>query len=347
MSDPSTRGAQSQAVSLEVQLGPLRLRNPVMVASGPFGFGEEYGRYFDLNRLGAVVVKSVTLEPTPGNPPPRVVATPAGMLNSIGWQNPGLEGFKRLHLPFLQGLEVPVIVNVAGYTVDEYARLAEALSALPNLAALEANISCPNVEHGGKAFGTDPATAAAVVRAMKNHTGLPVIPKLAPNVTSITEMALAVEEAGADLISLINAPLGMAVDTQTWRPRIARVVAGLSGPAIKPLALALTWQTVRAVKVPVIAMGGIGSAEDAAEFLLAGARAVAVGTALFADPLAPIRVIEGLEAYLRQHRLGRVTDLVGRLILEGEDWERDGARGPGVVDPDGGNHVRPLPPDLG
>jgi len=308
--------AETPAPSLEVTLGPLRLQNPVMVASGPFGFGEEYARYLDLNRLGAVVVKSVTLERTPGNPPPRVVATPAGMLNSIGWENPGLEGFKREHLAFLQRLEVPVIVNVAGYSVSEYGRLAEHLGVLPGIAALEANISCPNVERGGKSFGTDPAAAHAVIKVMKESTDLPVIAKLAPNVTSIAEIAQAVEAAGADIISLINAPMGMAVDTQTWRPRIARVIAGLSGPAIKPIALALVWQTVRAVKVPVIGMGGITSAEDAAEFLLAGARAVAVGTALFADPLAPLRVVEGLYDYLRQHRLQRVSDLVGKLVLE-------------------------------
>lgn len=318
----------NQTPSLEVDLGPLHLQNPVMVASGPFGFGEEYARYFDLNRLGAVVVKSVTLEPAPGNPPPRMVATPAGMLNSIGWQNPGLEGFIRRHLPALQRLRVPVIVNVAGYTAGEYGRLAERLGALSGVAALEANISCPNVERGGKAFGTDPVAAGAVIKMMKEHTDRPVIAKLAPNVTSIAEIAQAVQQAGADLISLINAPMGMAVDTETWRPRIARVVAGLSGPAIKPIALAMVWQTVRAVKVPVIGMGGITSAEDAAEFLLAGARAVAVGTALFADPLAPIRVIDGLSEYLRRHRLRLVTDLIGRMVLEGEEGSSGRGRTP-------------------
>ena len=313
------KASVTQKPSLSVNLGPLRLQNPVMVASGPFSFGEEYARYFDLNRLGAVVVKSVTVEPTPGNPPPRVVATPAGMLNSIGWQNPGLEGFIRRHLPALQQLCVPVIVNVAGYTVGEYGRLAERLGALRGIAALEANISCPNVEHGGKTFGAEPEAAHAVIKLMKENTGLPVIAKLAPNVTSIAEIARAVEEAGADLISLITAPMGMAVNTETWRPRIARVVAGLSGPAIKPLALAMVWQTVRAVEIPVIGMGGIASAEDAVEFLLAGARAVAVGTALFADPLAPVRVIEGLSEYLCRHRVRQVKDLIGRLVLDGRE----------------------------
>ncbi|OIQ54850.1 dihydroorotate dehydrogenase [Neomoorella thermoacetica] len=302
-------------VNLEVQLGDLTLPNPVMPASGTFGFGEEYAPFLDLNRLGALVVKTITLEPTPGNPPPRLMETPSGLLNSIGLQNPGLEVFLREKLPYLRRFTPPLIVNIAGRTVEEYGELAARLSAAEGIAALEVNISCPNVREGGIVFGTVPEMAARVTATVKGQTHLPVIVKLTPNVTDITVLARAVEDAGADALSLINTLQGMAIDLETRRPALANIVGGLSGPAIKPVALCAVWRVARAVKIPVIGMGGIVTARDALEFLLAGARAVAVGTAGLVNPRAIIEVIDGIKAYLQEQGLQDVNELVGALRI--------------------------------
>lgn len=299
--------------NLRVEIAGIKLKNPVMPASGTFGFGEEYSSFFDLNRLGAVVVKSVTLKPTEGNPPPRICETPAGMLNSIAWQNPGLKVFLEEKLPFLRQFEVPVLVNLAAGTVEEYAELAANLDGVPGIAGLELNISCPNVEVGGVAFGTDAFLAAQVTEAVKKRTGLPVIVKLSPNVTDIKVIARAVEGAGADAISLINAFTGIAIDIESQRPVLGKITGGLTGPAIKPLALYMVWQVARTVNVPVIGMGGITRAEDAIEFLLAGARAVAVGMANFVQPTTMPDIISGIEQYLMAKGIDDVNRLVGAL----------------------------------
>ncbi|WP_258358614.1 dihydroorotate dehydrogenase [Moorella sulfitireducens (nom. illeg.)] len=302
-------------VNLEVQLAGLTLQNPVMPASGTFGFGEEYAPLFDLNRLGAIVVKTITLQPLIGNPPPRLMETPCGVLNSIGLQNPGLEVFIREKLPYLRRFSPPLIVNIAGRTIDEYAELAERLSAAGGVAALEVNISCPNVKEGGIVFGTVPDMAARVTAAVKSQTHLPVIVKLTPNVTDITAIARAVEEAGADALSLINTVRGMAIDIKTRRPALANIVGGLSGPAIKPVALYAVWQVAQAVKIPLIGMGGIMTSRDAVEFLLAGATAVAVGTAGLVNPTAIIEIIAGLEDYLVEQGLNDIRELIGAVQI--------------------------------
>ncbi|HHX77273.1 MAG TPA: dihydroorotate dehydrogenase [Firmicutes bacterium] len=301
------------SVDMSVELAGLKLKNPVMPASGTFGFGEEYAHYFDLNKLGAIVVKSVTLKPTPGNLPPRIAETASGMLNSIGWQNPGLEVFLKEKLPFLRRFETPVIVNLAGFTVEEYAELAGRLDGVPGIHALEANISCPNVHEGGIAFGSDPQLAAEVTRGIKKQTSLPLIVKLSPNVTDIKLIAAAVEEAGADIISLVNAYSAVVIDLDNRRPLLGNIVGGLTGPAIKPAALYQLWQVAKTVKIPIIGMGGICTARDALEFMLAGASAVAVGAATFRDPLAMLKIIDGIEAYLAEQGIERVTDFIGTL----------------------------------
>lgn len=301
------------APRMEVELAGLRLQNPIMPASGTFGFGEEYASYVDLNSLGALVTKSVTLQPTPGNPPPRIVETPAGMLNSIGLQNPGLEVFIREKMPFLRRFRPPVIVNIAGKTVEEYAELARRLTEVPGVAALEVNISCPNVKEGGLAFGLHPETAAKVITAVRQATSLPLIAKLTPNVTDVVSVAQRLEEAGADALSLINTLQGMAIDWKTRRPILANIVGGLSGPAIKPVALYAVWRVARAVKIPIIGMGGIMTATDALEFLLAGARAVAVGTANLVNPKAMEEIIAGLKEYLIQNKVDDINEIIGGL----------------------------------
>jgi dihydroorotate dehydrogenase (NAD+) catalytic subunit len=300
-------------VDLSVDLGGLRLRNPVMTASGTFASGREYADFVDLSRLGALVTKSVSLEPWAGNDSPRVAETASGMLNSIGLQNPGVEEFCARDLSWLDGQDVPVVVNVSGHTVDQYARVVERLEAESGVSAYEVNISCPNVDEGGMAFGIACASAAAVTAAVREVTCRPLVVKLTPNVTDITEIARAVEEAGADAVSLINTVLGMAVDAETRRPKLARVVGGLSGPAIKPVALRMVWQVAGAVGIPVIGVGGIMTGEDAVEFLLAGATAVQVGTANFVDPTSCMRVLDGVMAYCARHGVGRVSDLSGAL----------------------------------
>lgn len=297
--------------NLAVNIGGIIMKNPVTTASGTFGFGPEYAPYIDLNRLGAIVVKGTTLEPKAGNPTPRLVETPAGILNSIGLQNPGVEHFIDEALPFLAGCDVPVIVNISGDTVEDYARLAARLSRAGGVAGLEVNISCPNVKKGGMQFGADPVMAAEVTRAVKENTTLPVIVKLSPNVTSIVSVAEKVAEAGADALSLINTLLGMSIDIKTRRPILGNIMGGLSGPAIRPVAVRMVWQVYQAVKLPIIGMGGIVTAEDAIEFILAGASAVAVGTANFVNPRATIDVLEGIESYLRENGVSDLKELIG------------------------------------
>lgn len=296
---------------LSVNVGGIFMKNPITTASGTFGFGPEYAPYFDLNCLGAITVKGITLQPRNGNPPPRLVETPAGILNSIGLQNPGLERFIAEALPFLAPYDLPVLVNIAGDTVRDYALLAEKLSQTPGIAGLEVNISCPNVQRGGLQFGSDPLMAAEVTRAVKSSSDLPVIVKLSPNVTSIAAVAEKVAQAGADALSMINTVLGMAIDIKNKRPLLGNVLGGLSGPAVKPIALRAVWQAYQAVKLPIIGMGGISTAEDALEFMLAGASAVAVGTANFVHPRTTMDVLAGIESYLIENNIASVRTLTG------------------------------------
>ncbi len=300
-------------MDLRVQIGPLELKNPVMTASGTFGYGREFTHFVNLDLLGGIIVKGISLEPRPGNPPPRICETACGMLNAIGLENVGVAGFIQKKMPFLRKMKTPVIVNILGDSVDEYASLAEKLDGVPDISAIEVNISCPNVKKGGVAFGTVPAMAAAVTTAVRKATSLPVIIKLSPNVTDIVLMARAVEDAGADAVSLINTLIGMAIDVQSRRPRLANIIGGLSGPAIKPVALRMVWQVASAVTIPVIGVGGISSAEDAIEFLLAGATAVEVGTANFYEPSVTEKIIPGLCDYLQQQGEQCVSNIIGTL----------------------------------
>lgn len=299
--------------SLAVSIGGLNLKNPVMPASGTFGYGEEYAPFMDLNRLGAVVTKGISLLPRAGNPPPRIMETPAGMLNAVGLQNVGVRAFVAEKLPYLRQFDVPVIVNIFGEAVDEYAAVAEALSRAGGVHALEVNISCPNVKKGGIAFGARPESAAEVTAAVRGSTDLPVIVKLTPNVTDIVEIALAAESAGAHALSLINTLLGMSVDVERRVPHLANVTGGLSGPAVRPVAVRMVWQVAGRVKLPVIGVGGIVDAAGALEFLIAGASAVQVGTGQFMNPRTALDVIEGIEAYLVRHGMRDVRELVGSL----------------------------------
>lgn len=301
---------------LGVTLGGLALKNPVMTASGTFGYGEEFADLVDLRRLGAIVAKGISLVPRQGNPPPRVVETPCGMLNAIGLENVGVERFIKEKMTFLRQTGTTVVANILGDTVDEYRQLAEILNEVEGLAAIEVNISCPNVKKGGIAFGADPAMAGDVTAVVRENCRLPVIVKLSPNVTDITEIAKAVEDAGADAVSLINTLLGMAIDSKCRRPVLANIVGGLSGPAIKPVALRMVWQVSRAIRLPVIGIGGITTTEDALEFMLAGATAIQVGTANFVNPRAAEEIISGLAEYLQAQKLTSVQDLIGGLQLE-------------------------------
>jgi dihydroorotate dehydrogenase (NAD+) catalytic subunit len=296
---------------MAVNLGRLKLNNPVMSASGTFGYGEEYAGYVDLNRLGAVVVKGLSLKPRLGNPPPRVMETASGMLNSIGLQNIGVDAFIEEKLPFLRKYDTAVIANIYGETYDEFKKVAKKLSSAKGVHALEVNISCPNVKKGGVSFGTDPKIAARVTSTVKDETGLPVIVKLTPNVTDIAAIAQAVEKAGADIISLINTLTGMSVDLKTRRPHLKNITGGLSGPAIKPVALRMVWQVIQKVSVPVIGIGGIMTAEDALEFLILGAKAVQIGTANFVNPHATLNVIEGIKNYLIENKINNINDIIG------------------------------------
>jgi len=306
---------KAQDIDLRVRLGHLQLRNPVMTASGTFGYAREFSQLVNLHRLGGVVVKGISLEPRAGNPPPRVVETACGMLNAIGLENVGVEGFLAQKMEFLRGIDSRIVVNILGDSVEEYGRLAERLDGVEGIDALEVNISCPNVKKGGVAFGTVPEMAAEVTRAVKERTSQTVIVKLSPNVTDITLMARAVEEAGADAVSLINTLVGMAIDPRTRRPRLANVIGGLSGPAIKPVALRMVWQVAQAVSIPVIGIGGISTADDAIEFLLAGASAVQIGTANFYQPQSAETIVDGLYSYLEQQGETSVRAIIGQLQL--------------------------------
>ena len=303
------------AIDLSVSLGKLRLQNPVLVASGTFGYGEEYNRLYDVSRLGGIITKSISLKPRPGNPTPRIYETPSGMLNAIGLQNVGVEAFIKEKMPFLRKLKGPrIIVNIVGERIAEYVELAKRLEVVPGIDALELNLSCPNCERGGIEFGVNPKLTAQVAAKVRRQTRRPVIAKLSPNVTDVALIARAAAEGGADIVSLINTLLAIAVDSKTWRPRIATVTGGLSGPAVKPVALRMVWQVRRALpKFPIIGLGGIMTAEDAVEFLLCGANAVQLGTVNYVNPRAPLEVIDGLKKYMGQRNLGKVSELVGRL----------------------------------
>jgi dihydroorotate dehydrogenase (NAD+) catalytic subunit len=285
-----------------------------MTASGTFGYGVEFASLFDLSRLGGIIVKGLSLDPSAGNPPPRIVETPCGMLNAIGLENVGIEAFLEEKIPFLTKLATPVFANIYGQTMEAYAELAGRLDDVDQVAGIEVNISCPNVQAGGIAFGVDPISSGMVVGAVRKRTSKPVIVKLSPNVTDITTMARAVVDAGADAVSLINTITGMAIDVETRRPKLANVTGGLSGPAIRPVALRMVWQVAGVVDVPVIGIGGIMTATDALAFLIAGATAVQVGTANFVDPTVTMEIITGMETYLEKKGIGDVNDLVGSLI---------------------------------
>ncbi|RKY66277.1 MAG: dihydroorotate dehydrogenase [Candidatus Latescibacterota bacterium] len=309
----NTAPLENVPLDLSIEIGSLHLKNPVLAASGTFGYGREFAKVMDLSRLGGIVTKAITLEPRLGNPTPRIVETASGMLNSIGLANVGVAAFARDKMPFLRSCGTAVIVNVAGRSMDEYVEVVRRLSDCPGIHALEINISCPNVQEGGLAFGADPKVAAAVIGAVRSVTRLPVIAKLTPNVTDIVRIAEAVQEAGADAVSLINTLVGMAIDVVRRRPELGSVTGGLSGPAIKPVALAMVWKAAQAVRIPVIGMGGIMNAGDALEFMLAGAVAVQVGTANFVDPTSTIRIVEGLEDTLRERGMGSVKEIIGAL----------------------------------
>ena len=298
---------------LHTNLAGIYMNTPVLTASGTFGFGEEFAEFVDLSRLGGVMVKGTTLKPRRGNEGVRITETPMGMLNCIGLENPGVEVFLQETLPRLANYNMNVIVNISGSTVEEYGILAEMLD-VPGVAAIELNVSCPNVKEGGIVFGTDPKAAAAVVKEAKAHTKKPVILKLSPNVTNIVTMAKAVEDAGADIISLINTLLGMEINIHTQKPTLGNVTGGLSGPCVKPVALRMVYQVAKAVSVPLIGMGGISCAEDAIEFLLAGASAVAVGTANFNDPIVTMKICDGINDYLAQRHLESVQDIIGAAL---------------------------------
>ncbi|MBN2308972.1 MAG: dihydroorotate dehydrogenase [Candidatus Hydrogenedentes bacterium] len=308
----------SRAPNTSIDLGGLKMKNPVTVASGTFGYGQEYDRYFDVSRLGAVTTKSLSLEPRAGNKPPRIVETPAGMLNAIGLQNVGLEAYLRDKAPYLRGKGVPVIANIVGRTPEEYAELARRLEAADAADAIEANLSCPNVHDAKRARGArivsqSPEAVGRFTEAIVSATRLPVFVKLTPNVLDIAEPALAAQEAGATGVSLINTLIGMAIDPETRRPRLANVVGGLSGPAIRPVAVKMVWDAARALDIPIIGMGGIATAADAIEFLLAGARAVAVGCISFRQPDAAVQIVDGIADYLVRHGISDVNELVGAV----------------------------------
>lgn len=301
---------------MEVQLGKLKLKNPVTVASGTFGYGLEYSEFYDPGRLGGIFLKGLTLEDRPGNPPQRLVETPSGLINAIGLQNVGYRRFLDEKLPAIAELPTAVVANICGESIDEYVELATRLSDYPRLDALEVNISCPNVDRGCITFGSDPEQTRAVTSAVVQATPLPVIVKLSPNVTSIATMARAVEDGGAAAVSLVNTFVALAIDIETRRPKIRNTTGGLSGPAIRPLAVRMVWEAARAVRIPVLGMGGISTAEDALEFIIAGATAISIGTANFVNPTAPIETLEGIESYLIEHKLSSIDELIGTLEVE-------------------------------
>lgn len=301
---------------LSVSLGGLTVKNPVLSASGTFGYGLEFAQFYDISRLGGVVVKGLSLEPAPGNPPGRLVETAAGMLNAIGLQNIGVERFIGDVTPRLEDAGATVVVNIYGKTMEEYEAIARRLSEVPSIGAIEVNASCPNVREGGMAFGATPEGIAALTGRVRRSTGKPLWVKLSPNVSDIAGIARAAEENGADAVSLINTIIGMAVDHRTRRPQLSNVTGGLSGPAIKPVALRMTWEAAKAVKIPVIGIGGIQCAADALEFFLVGASAVQVGTANFRNPRACVDILEGIEAFFREERIAALADYRGGLVIE-------------------------------
>lgn len=303
---------------LEVEVGRIRMKNPVMTASGTFGYGEEFSPFIDLNKLGAMVLKGITLKPKMGNPLPRISETPSGILNSVGLQNVGVEILIKEKLPYLQKFNTPVIINFSGDTIGEYVKLAGKLgevSAETEIAGLEVNISCPNVKKGGMEWGTNPQSTYRLVNEIRKVTNLPLIVKLSPNVTDIRVIAQAAEEAGADAISLINTLVGMAIDINSRQPMLANIRGGLSGPAVKPVALWLVWQVFNTVDIPIIGMGGIMDAQDAVEFIIAGATSVSIGTASFINPHVTIDIIEGIEKYLIDNEIEDINEVVGSLKI--------------------------------
>ncbi len=300
-------------MNLSVKIGKLKLKNPVMTASGTFGYGGEYSEFVDINKLGAVVVKGLSLLPKEGNPPPRIIETAAGMLNAIGLQNIGIENFIREKLPWLKQFNTPVIVNFFGDSIEEYVKAAERLSSVKGIHGLEMNISCPSKQAGWSIFGTDPKVTFKVVSAVRKVTGLTLIVKLSPNVTDIALMAKIAEDAGADAISLINTLTGMAIDIKSRRSKLANITGGLSGPAIKPIAVRMVWECHKVVRIPIIGMGGIISAEDAIEFILAGASAVAVGTGNFINPGATMDILKGINSFMSKEGIKTLKALTGRV----------------------------------
>lgn len=300
-------------LDLSVNIGGLELKNPVMTASGTFGYGEEFADFYDINDLGGILVKGTTLNHREGNPYPRMAETPSGMLNAVGLQNKGVDYFVKHINPGLLGLRTAVLVNVNGSTIEEYVKTAQIVNELDNIPAIELNISCPNVKEGGMAFGVSPKQAEAVVKAVREVYQKTLIVKLSPNVTDIAEIARVAEASGADGVSLINTLLGMAIDAEKQRPILSTITGGLSGPAVKPIALRMVWQVAQAVKIPVIGMGGIMTATDAIEFLLAGATAIQVGTANFVEPTAAIDILHGIEEYMSRHGIESVQDIIGAL----------------------------------
>jgi len=298
-------------LDLTVKIGKITLKNPVIVSSGTFGFGEELKDFIDLNHLGAVIPKGISLEPMKGNPPPRIFETAGGILNSIGLQNPGYKEFVKNRLPYYKNLKTHVIINFFGNTQEEYVELASHLDGLPGISGLEMNISCPNIKRCGIVFGTDPRMAYRLVRAVRKATTSTLIIKLSPNVTDIALMAKSVEEGGADAVSLVNTFRAMAVNVHTKKPELGNITGGLSGPAIKPIAVRMVWEVSRAIDLPVIGMGGIMNAEDAIEFILVGASAIQIGTANLINPRTGIEVVQGIKKYLAQNKINRIQKLVG------------------------------------
>ena len=308
-------GKDISKINLSVNIAGILMKNPVMVASGTFGYGEEYAKYIDLNKLGAIVVKGLSLTPREGNPPPRIVETSAGMLNSIGLQNIGIDSFVNDKLPFLEKFDTKVIVNFFGDSIDEYCEVAKKVDSVSGIHGLEMNISCPNKKEGWLEFGTNPDLAFRVVNAVRKNTRLPLIVKLSPNVTDITVIAKAASDAGADAISLINTLSGMVIDIKTRKPKLANIIGGLSGPAIKPVALKMVWQVAKTIKLPIIGVGGIMTYEDAIEFMIAGASAVQIGTANFIDPASSEKIIDGLKLYCGQNSIKDINEIAGSIAI--------------------------------
>jgi dihydroorotate dehydrogenase (NAD+) catalytic subunit len=306
----------SQPPDLSIEFAAIRLKNPVIAASGTFGYGEEFARFVDLKRIGAIVVKGTSAKPIAGNSPPRLFPTPSGMLNSIGLENVGVDAFIRDKMPFLRESGCSVIVNVFGFAEEEYVEVVEKLNACPGITAYELNISCPNTKHGGMVFGTDPELTRQLTRNLKSRSTRPLMVKLSPNVTDIAEMARSAEDGGADALTVANTYVAMAIDTESFKPRIGNITGGLSGPAIRPITLRMVYQCAKAVKIPVIGLGGIFSAEDAVEYFLAGATAVQIGTANFQDPKAPVRVLDGLTKFLERRGIASIRGLIGKIQTE-------------------------------